>query len=890
MTGVMLFLLFLLFVLMVVMLVIVARMSGSLQDLSRRHAYLADEIRRKAFKDDEALELPDVDVSPPVTEDLAAPEAVDVCVPAVERPVPASPPPLPVVQAAASGPPALAASGVAASSEEELDVGAPGPAEAAPRPAVTRQGGIAESAGGILRKIWCWIMVGEEHRIEGMTVEYAVASTWLLRLGVLAIALGAAYFLQLSLYRIPDVVRVLLGAAGGIALLGFGARLLRGKYRPIGQGLMGCGILVLYLCAYVAGPILDVVDVWVAFVLMILVTIGAGFVSVKGNSLLAAIVGLAGGYLTPIVLSTGTGNLPVLYSYILLLSLGILGVARLRQWRLLNYLGFVLTYFVFFGSLWSSYDASQFWLAMWFLTALFIIHSALVYVHNIARGHASTSLEILHLVGNAVAYSCTGWGLIQQAHGRPFPALLMYGLALFYAAHALVFLRRKLADRALMTALVSLAAAFALLTLPLALEKETLTVAFSLLAVLLLWLGRRLDSGALRLFGRGGLGVVMFRLLFMDFFRSFDGGAREIPLAEYWGVMAERLWAFGVPIAALIGAYRLETTAIRPDTDVVPLEDSHALARRGSKIMRWFLYGVIVFVTFLYAQLELGAMFRHWPTLQLPVLTLVWCATAAYFLWRFMRGGACDALSFTLLCVALAGGSLKLLFVDVSDWTLGSDWVYHGRYLLKDVAARAFDFTVVVGMYWWVARQLSRERKMKHAAPLFGYSALVIFTLYSTWEANTWLREYLPEFQEGGLSVVWTLLAVAFTAVGISTDRRLLRYGGLGLFCIVIGKVFLIDLQNMEILYRVIAFLVLGCALLAGSFAYVNAQSRFRRSVGEESGREDSREKAQEAQKAPHSGGEEGERSNIQHPTPNSQWPSGEEGTETESVERQREQ
>jgi uncharacterized membrane protein len=50
--------------------------------------------------------------------------------------------------------------------------------------------------------------------------------------------------------------------------------------------------------------------------------------------------------------------------------------------------------------------------------------------------------------------------------------------------------------------------------------------------------------------------------------------------------------------------------------------------------------------------------------------------------------------------------------------------------------------------------------------------------------------------------------------------NRLLRVMALVLIGITIAKVFIFDLASLERIYRVIAFIVLGIILLAGSFLY----------------------------------------------------------------------
>jgi uncharacterized membrane protein len=60
------------------------------------------------------------------------------------------------------------------------------------------------------------------------------------------------------------------------------------------------------------------------------------------------------------------------------------------------------------------------------------------------------------------------------------------------------------------------------------------------------------------------------------------------------------------------------------------------------------------------------------------------------------------------------------------------------------------------------------------------------------------------------------------------------RYLGLGLFAIVVWKVFFLDLSQLDQIYRIVAFLLLGILVLAGSFVYLKYRDSFATTIVED--------------------------------------------------------
>src|SRR5437763_16149078 len=162
-------------------------------------------------------------------------------------------------------------------------------------------------------------------------------------IGGLALFLGVAFFVKYSFEHnlIPPELRVAIGFVVGVGLLIGGLLLKRKENAVTAQTLCATGILVLYAVTFACRGYYHFAFFGLipTFLLMTLITAVAFLLSVRLNAIIVAVLGIAGGFLTPILLSTGEDYPLGLFVYIALLDVGLLSVAQRQRWNALATLG-----------------------------------------------------------------------------------------------------------------------------------------------------------------------------------------------------------------------------------------------------------------------------------------------------------------------------------------------------------------------------------------------------------------------------------------------------------------------------------------------------------------------------------------------------------------------
>jgi hypothetical protein len=164
-------------------------------------------------------------------------------------------------------------------------------------------------------------------------------------IGGFALFLGIAFFVKYSFDNnlVPPEVRAAIGFLAGIGLLVGGVFLSRKNFAALSQTLCATGVVVLYAVTFACRALYHFLawpDAWwdalPAFSLMALITTAGFFLAVRLNGQVVAILGMLGGFLTPILIHTNRDNPLGLFGYIAILDAGLIFVALNKRWGFLT--------------------------------------------------------------------------------------------------------------------------------------------------------------------------------------------------------------------------------------------------------------------------------------------------------------------------------------------------------------------------------------------------------------------------------------------------------------------------------------------------------------------------------------------------------------------------
>jgi uncharacterized membrane protein len=371
--------------------------------------------------------------------------------------------------------------------------------------------------------------------IVGAIRGFLTGGNTLVRAGVIVLFFGVAFLLRYMAEHthVPIEFRLTGISLGGVALLVFGWR-LRTTRSGYALAVQGGGVGILYLTVFAALRLYAVLPAALAFPILAVIAILTAMLAVLQNSIAFALLAVSGGFLAPVLASTGQGSHVVLFSYYAVLNFGILAVAWFKAWRPLNIAGFAFTFAI--GTAWGvlKYRAEDFATTEPFLALFFLFYLGISILFTLRQPVKLTGyIDGTLIFGTPiVAFALQSAMLHDRVMALAYSATAMSALYLTIAW--LLKRRRNDSQRLLLEAFLALGVAFLTLAVPLALDARWNAATWALEGAALVWVGCRQDRLLPRVFG-ACLSVAAGCVVATEFDTTV--GHLTLPLGGYLGVL-----------------------------------------------------------------------------------------------------------------------------------------------------------------------------------------------------------------------------------------------------------------------------------------------------------------------------------------------------------------
>ncbi len=483
--------------------------------------------------------------------------------------------------------------------------------------------------------------------------EQILGGNWLARIGVVALIIGAAFFLQFAFANnwLGPLARVILGIVVGLAMVG-GGYYWRTKYPTLAQAITGGGIALLYLSIFASFAIFQLMPFYPAVLLLLLVSAGSAALALRHNSMALAIIGILGAFIAPYILGAfgpgvpgdrQTGTAIQLLVYVWVVDLGVIALSTFRNWRWFTLLALVSSLAAFGGWYGHFGDRVSLLVSEVGLTIIFLIFVGATTLYHLVWRRAAQDFDYTLMALNAAAYFGISCGLM-WGDLRAWMGGFSLVLALFYGGLAYVALRRGIETIRLSLFAVGIALVLLTIAVPIQFgDRAWTTIAWAAEVVVLVWLSLALRIAQLRWFGFGVFIIMAVRLLFFD---------TTIDMYTFRPILNERFLAYLAGIAALyLSAYLLWRERERVP-DWAALASTFLIA--GNFFTLWVL-SFEIWNSFDTRTLMTGRALRSAQNLS---LTALWAVYAVILLvigiakrWRVVRLGALALLAVSIVKV-----------------------------------------------------------------------------------------------------------------------------------------------------------------------------------------------------------------------------------------------
>ncbi|MEO0058793.1 MAG: hypothetical protein RLZZ312_440 [Bacteroidota bacterium] len=678
-------------------------------------------------------------------------------------------------------------------------------------------------------------------------LEKFIGENLISKIGIFILVLGVSYFVKYSIDKgwISEPLRVALGILTGTAVLGI-AHKLRQEFAAFSSVFVAGAISIFYFTIAVAFHDYKLFGQEVAFSIMVLITGFAAAITVFYNRLELGIMTLIAGFAVPFMVSTGADNYAVLFTYMLILDIGILAVAYFKQWNVLNLLAFVFTNLLFASWLLTELNLPKphYVGGLVFAFLFYVLFCIITIINTLKVRGEFSKLQMGVIAANTFLFYSFGIAILNKFHPE-FRGIFTAAVGIFNLGYAYFIFKKFGADKKVLYLLIGLTLTFITLTVPVQFNGHYITMFWAIEAVMLLWLSQKSKIDSYK-FCAVVVHLLMVCSLVLDWYQVYNGSKtlsivfspifttglisivscfmlifllkKETETTSFFGINFNPIdyskfqLILGISIAYFVGLLETDYQS-----------NKFCVTNAGANAITWFYHllftAILCFVLIRY-QFQKINLIIGLAVFNIFAFTFYISGFAFTEHHKFIETAIFSRTAFWVHYLSLA---VTIYFAYLTFR------FYKNQQLPKILYHAIIPWVAMFFIVYATSTELLIHGLIFSNDPINIVDVQKQFPNSYAKTEESWMKEFVSDNRiaatrtilfKSGMPVLWGSLAFLFLILGIKKQSRILRIMALSLLGITILKLFLYDIRNASETGRIIAFILLGVLILIISFVY----------------------------------------------------------------------
>lgn len=667
---------------------------------------------------------------------------------------------------------------------------------------------------------------------ENLISKIGIAAT------IIGVGLGTKYSIDNNL--ISPLTRIVLGYVAGIALFVLGFR-VRKKYENFSAVLVSGAIAACYMITFSASVFYDFIPRAIAFPMMVVFTGGAVYTALDYNKVVIAHFGLVAAYAVPFLLSNESGNTLLLFSYVLLINLGILFLAYKRLWYSIRYTSFFFTWLIFL-SMYALGNASK-TLFLSFIIVFFLLFLFMFIINKVKNNKAFNGPDVALILVNSALFFFVGFDITETIHETvSFSGLFAVSIALIYFLTARIFFNKEHADKAVERFFYGLSLVFVTLAIPIQFDENIVTLLWLLQAAVLFYVGRVGAKAFYEFFGLSALLLASVSLI-IDWNEHYDAFYSPDIIFK-WPFLNFHFITCLAGAVVFLSLYRINRKDFNGNSFLI-LD-----AKRFTDTLEYLFPICAVGLIYFSIHTELEMFFiiqkNQWENAAILDGVLLPFSNHSDTIWLFEQVGLFlysqlffVGLLFTAVryfpnkffVIAATALNVLVVFIYFTE-TFGHfeslrDIYINDIFPIYNQAGIGHVLIHLIPIVFVALFLLLLQRAVLHFKGIDLMDKAISLSTHGFIVITVSLEiHYLfafsssPKWSTIAVSVWWGVYSLFLITRGIKGKMQYLRLAGMALFAITLLKLIYFDLLNLSTIAKTILFICLGALLLITSYLY----------------------------------------------------------------------